>query len=103
MAITSTKLTTTAANVIYGSSTQSRAITCIYLCNVSGVTASANVFLVPAGGTVADSLIYNNLNITSTDSSISDAERIILDAGDSIWANCSVAGSIVMTISSVVL
>lgn len=101
MAITSTKLQTTAANVLYSTATTGKAITTIYLCNVSGTTSTANVFLVPAGGTVAESRIYSNLNIASTDTSIADSERIILEAGDSLWANCSVNDSIVMTVSSV--
>lgn len=101
MAITSAQLTTTNANVLYGTSTQSKAITALYLCNVSGSTVTANVFLVPAGGTVANCRIYANVNIAGFDSYIADTERIVLDAGDSIWANCSVANGIVMTLSSV--
>jgi hypothetical protein len=96
--ITSVQLTTTAANIIYGTSTQSKGITAMYLCNTNGTSATANVFLVPAGGTVADCRIYSNLSIAASDTHISDLERIVLDAGDSIWANAS--GNIVMTISS---
>lgn len=100
MAITSTKLQTIAGNVIYGTSTQQKAVTAMYLCNISGSTATANVFVVPAGGTVADCIIYSNLQIASTDTQISDTERIILGAGDSIWANCSINDGVVMTIST---
>jgi hypothetical protein len=101
MAITNATLNTTAANVLYAASNAGKAVTTIYLCNVSGSTATANLFLVPAGGTVADCRIYSNLNIASTDTSIADTERIILENGDSLWANCSVAGAVVMTVSSV--
>ena len=101
MAITNASLTTTAANVIYAPSGAGKAITTIYLCNVTGSTVTANVFLVPAGGTVASCRIYSNLNIASTDSAIADSERIILENGDSLWANCSVNNGVVMTVSSV--
>ena len=100
MAITSVKLQTTNANVVYGTSTQKKAVTAMYLCNVTGSTATANVFVVPAGGTAADCRIYSNLQIAGTDTQISDTERIILDAGDSIWANCSTNDAIVMTVST---
>jgi hypothetical protein len=106
MAITSTQLQTTAANIVYGTSTQSKGITSIYLCNVSGAMATVNVFIVPSTvvadtANVANCRAYSNLAIASSDSSIADTERIILDAGDSIWANCSVNNAIVMTVSTV--
>ena len=100
MAITSVKLQTTNGNIVYGTSTSTKAVTAIYLCNVSGSMATANVFLVPAGSDPGNCHIYSNLNIASSDSQISDTERIILDAGDSIWANCSVNDAIVMTVST---
>jgi len=101
MAITSTQLTTTNANLLYGTSTQTKGITAIYLCNPTGTVVTANVFLVPTGGTVANCRIYSNVSIAAFDSYIADSERIVLDAGDSIWANCSAASGVVMTISSV--
>jgi hypothetical protein len=100
MAITSVKLQTTNGNIVYGTSTSTKAVTAIYLCNVSGSGVIANVYVVPAGGTPGDCMIYSNLNITTTDTHISDTERIILDAGDSIWANCSVNDAVVMTVST---
>lgn len=98
--ITSVPLTTTAANIVYGTSAQAKGVTAIYLCNVNTSAQTANVFLVPAGGTVANCKIYSNLQIAVSDTHVSDTERIILDAGDSIWANCSSNGTIVMTIST---
>jgi hypothetical protein len=98
--ITSVPLTTTAANIVYGTSSQTKGVTAIYLCNVNSSPQTANVFLVPAGGTVAQCKIYSNLSIATGDTHVSDQERIILDAGDSIWANCSTNGTIVMTIST---
>lgn len=101
MAITSTQLTTTSANIIYGTSTQTKGITALYMSNQTGSAVTANVFLVPSGGTVANCRIYSNISIAGFDSFIADTERIVLDSGDSLWANCSTANGVVMTISSV--
>lgn len=100
MAIVSTQLTATNANIVFGTSTSTKAITALYLCNVTGTTQTANVFLVPAGGTVENCRIYSNITIAGFDSYIADTERIILDAGDSVWANCSSTNGIVMTLST---
>jgi hypothetical protein len=72
----------------------------MYLCNTTGSSVTANVYLVPAGGTPAACPIFSNLTISAGDTHVSDTERIILDAGDSIWANCGVNGAIVFTLSS---
>jgi len=100
MAIVSTQLTTANANVAYGTSTSTKAITALYLCNVTGTTQTANVFLVPAGANPQNCRIYSNISIAGFDSYIADTERIILETGDSIWANCSATSAIVMTLST---
>lgn len=103
MAITNKVLTTgTAANVLYSTSTSSKAVTAIYLCNKNGGTITANVFVVPAGSAdIGNCIIYSNVSIAGSDSLIADNERLILEAGDAIHANCSTANGLVMTISSV--
>jgi hypothetical protein len=98
--ITSAPLTTTNANIVYGTSTVTKGVTAMYLCNTTGSSVTANVYLVPAGGTAAACPIYSNLTIAANDTHVSDTERIVLDNGDSIWANCSVNGAVVFTISS---
>jgi hypothetical protein len=103
MAITNKLLTTgTAANVLYSTSTVSKAVTAVYLVNISGTSATANVYVVPTGRSdLGNCVIYSNVSIANSDSYIADTERIILEAGDSVWANCSVANGVVMTVSSV--
>lgn len=103
MAITNRVLTTgTAANVLYSTASASKAVTAVYLCNPGGASVTANVYVVPAGSTdVGNCLIYSNLIIASSDTSIADTERLILEAGDAIYANCNTADGIIMTISSV--
>lgn len=98
--ITSTPLTTTNANIISGTSTVTRGVTAMYLCNTTASSVTANVYLVPSGGTPAACPIYSNLTISAGDTHVSDTERIVLDNGDSIWANCSVNNAIVITVSS---
>lgn len=103
MAITNAILTTgTAANVLYSTSTSSKAVTAVYLCNPTGAAVTANVYVVPAGNnSIGNCLIYSNLIIASSDTSIADSERLILEAGDAVYANCSAVNGIIMTISSV--
>lgn len=103
MAITNKVLTTgTAANVIYSTVAASKAVTAVYLCNKNGSAVTANVFVVPAGSTdVGNCIIYSNVSIAGFDSYIADTERLILEAGDAIHANCSLANGVIMTVSSV--
>lgn len=99
--ITSTFLNDTAGNILYGEATLSKAITCVYLCNMSDSTITANVYLVPLGAIQSECKIYDSLDVAARDTAILDSEKIILENGESIWADCSVAGAIRMTISSV--
>jgi hypothetical protein len=108
MAITNIKLTrAAAANVVYAQTNQTRVITTIYLCNTGANVATANVYLVPASGNIISdangNLIFTNLSIAAGDTYIVDSERIVLDTGDSIFANISsgTPGAVVMTVSSV--
>ncbi len=101
MAISNRVLDTTTANVLFGTSTTSYAVTALYLCNNTSNTVTANVFLVANGSTVGNAKIYSNVSIAGFDSYIADTERIILGQGDSVQANCSQAGGLTMTISYV--
>lgn len=101
MALISTKLTSTTANVLYGTVAENKAVTCIYFCNTTASTVAINLFAVPAGGTVGNCVIYNNLSIAAADTAVVDMEKIILGAGDGIHANCSVNNAVAMTVSYV--
>ena len=101
MAIQNTRLTAGNASSIYTSSGAS-AITTIHLCNTTGATVTANVYLVPSGGTAgANTAIYTDLSITAQNTYIVYAEKFILANGDAILANCSAADSVTATISSI--
>jgi hypothetical protein len=101
MTILNTVLTNSAATNIY-SSTGTSAITTIHLCNTTGATVTANVYIVPSGGTAgASNAIYTNLSITNQNTYIVYAEKFILSNGDTIKANCTAANAVTATVSSI--
>jgi hypothetical protein len=107
--LTNLTLPVTPTLVVEGTTTQHKAITCIQVCNISNlpafgtpVTITINVYAVPNGQAAGqNSLIYSQVPITPGDTYIVDTERMILDAGDAIWAECDTAGAAVMTVSTV--
>jgi hypothetical protein len=108
MAITNIRLPRTSlGNVAFAPLGQTRVVTTMYLCNTSNVAATANVYLVPSTSNVLTdpigSTIYTNLPIAPGDTYIVDGERIVLENGDSIFANITTgaAGTVIMTVSSV--
>jgi hypothetical protein len=108
MAITNQRLPRgTVANVAYAPINQTKVVTTMYLCNTGNVSATANVYAVPAQTNFsADSIataIYVNLPIAAGDTYIVDGERIILENGDSILANIAtgIPGAVIMTVSSI--
>jgi hypothetical protein len=101
MTILNTVLTNSTAASIYTSSGTS-AITTIHLCNTTGSTVTANVYIVTSGGIAgAGNAIYTNLSITGQNTYIINAEKFILSNGDSIRANCSAGSSVTATVSSI--
>lgn len=101
MAISNTVLTTTTANVLYGTSTNSYAVTTLYIHNSSAGTAYANLHLVQSGGAVGNAKIYGSKSIAAGDTLIMDMEKLILAQGDAIHANCYPTSVGLMTISYV--
>jgi len=101
MAISNTVLNTNDGNIYVSSG--SSAITAIYLCNAGGTgTQTVNIYAVPSGSTAgATTYIYQNLSITDGDTYVIDTEKLILDDGDHLVANCSANVSVVATISSI--
>jgi hypothetical protein len=90
MSIQTTSLTTTMSNVYV--SAGNTAITSMTLCNYSPSTASANVYVVPAGNTATtNNQMWYNLTLPSGDTYqiYVAAEKLVLGNVDSIQANCS--------------
>jgi len=100
MAILNTALTTT-ANPIFVSS-GNNAITTIHLCNYTGSSVQANIYMAPSTGNVANgtTVIYGNVTISAYNTLIIYQEKFLLANGDTIYANVSAANSVTATVSS---
>lgn len=107
--ITNQLLTNSVSSIIAGNSNNDVAITCIQFCNITNTnsfevpaTVNINVYLVPSNDSPANhSLIYSKVAITSGDTFIVDAERMILSDGDALYASVDLDNSVVCTVSSV--
>ena len=98
MAITNANVTTQ-ASAIY-TSTGNSATTVLHFCNYGNNSATANVWLVPAGKQANNStIIYSNVALTGQNTLVVDTEKIIFATGDAIWANCSSNVSVTATVS----
>jgi len=102
MAIFNTPLTTTPTS-IFTNVSGNTAISTVHLCNYTGTTQIANLWVVPNAAVVGSgTIIYSNVTITPYNTLIMSVEKIILStAGDAIVANCNTAGTITATVSTI--
>jgi hypothetical protein len=100
MAILNTAVTTTASPIFVSSG--NNAITTIHLCNYSGSSVQANVYIAPSTANVANSttVVYGNVTISAYNTLIIYQEKFVLANGDTIYANVSAATSVTATVSS---
>lgn len=100
MAILNTAVTTTASPIFVSSG--NNAVTTIHLCNYTGSSVQANVYLAPSTGNVANSttVIYGNVTISAYNTLIIYQEKFVLGNGDTIYANVSASNSVTATVSS---
>jgi hypothetical protein len=100
MAILNTALTTTASPIYVSSG--NNAITTIHLCNYTGSSVQANIYVAPSTGNVANSttVIYGNVTISAYNTLIIYQEKFLLANGDTIYANVSAGSSVTATVSS---
>lgn len=100
MAINSSVLTSNPASIF--TSVGVNVITTIYFCNTSSVSShNVSMWLVPSGGSVANSnIVYNNLSIPTSDTFVVDQEKIVLNNGDAIFAYASANSFVSSTVSS---
>ena len=92
---------TTAGNVVYPS-VGNTAVTYFALCNFTANTVTANIWVVPNGGTAANSnQLVSNIALTANDTYFlySAAEKLILGNGDSVQVNANANSSITATTS----
>lgn len=102
MSITTNSVTTSTGNIY--ESTGSTAITWLTLTNPGSGNVLANVHVVPSGSTAnITNLILANLLITAGDTyQIYQAgEKLLLDTGDSVQANCNDSLSTVVSYTSI--
>ena len=82
---------TNIAEPIFTSANSTNAITVIYICNASTNSVLFNLFAVPSGNTASyTNVIYYNVPLTVNDTYVLDTEKLILEPGDSIYANLNV-------------
>jgi hypothetical protein len=98
MTISSFSLTPTPSAIFTSIGTS--VISAGYFCNVDqGSSQMFSVWLVQNGQSPADdNLIYTNVHVVSGDTYVMDREKIVLDNGDSVYANCT--ASITATLST---
>jgi hypothetical protein len=100
MAILNTAVTTTASPIFVSSG--NNAITTIHLCNYSGSSVQANVYVAPSTANVANSttVIYGNVTISAYNTLIIYQEKFVLANGDTVYANVSAGSAVTATVSS---
>jgi len=92
MSIQNTALSGTAI-AIY-TSTGNTVISTMHIPNYTAAPITANVWLVPSGGTPSfTNIIYGNVTITAYNTLVVDREKFVLDNGDAIYANVSASSS----------
>lgn len=112
MAILNTTISSTPTQVFQSGIGTTNAITTIIVCNKSTFSSgspSANqsllyMYAVPNGGTANDStLIVNGLPIPAGETVSFDQEKMVLEAGDSIYAKTDSLSNLVVTVSTLVV
>lgn len=105
MAFTSTFLSNIPQSIF--TSTGNNAITTMYFCNTGNVLAHFNVYAVPfTGNAEANTAIYFRVPLTIHDTYVMDTEKLVLEDGDSLWANVELVAdmanlAVISTVSSI--
>ena len=98
--ITNTTVESTTTTRIFLSAGQN-ALTTMIFCNTSVSDTELDVFVVPFGSNATPSTqILNGIPVPSGETFVLDSERLILEDGDSVYAQATVDGVITATVSS---
>ena len=95
-----TSILTLARSVIYNS-VGTNAVVAMYFCNKSNAPVTFSVYLASSEQAplmTENHLIYRNINLTPEDTYVMDTEKLILENGDVISANCSDEDAVVSTV-----
>ena len=89
MSLQSTAITTTLADIYV--STGNTCVTTVYIANYStSSNVTFNLYAVANAGSASNTnKIYSNVTVFAGDTYIIDSERLLLDNGDMIKANCN--------------
>jgi hypothetical protein len=100
MAIKNANVTTIASPIFVSSGNS--AISTIHLCNYTGSSVQANVYLAPSTGNVANNstVIYGNVTVSAYNTLIIYQEKFVLANGDTIYANVSANNAVTATVSA---
>ena len=100
MAIINTRVQAVQTPVFLASGQQ--AVTTIVACNVSTVTTTLSMFLVPYGGNAGPSTqILNDVVLPGGETFAFDKERFVLEDNDAFFAQAGLPNLITVTVSSV--
>lgn len=108
MAISNTRLTTTATTTIY-TSAGNNAVTTMIACNTGAINltdetvnaSSLTVYFVPSGGVIGDgTTVVKNLVVPAGETVFFSDEKVVLGNGDAIVAEASDANLITITVST---
>lgn len=88
---------------IFAAVNAEQAVTTMFFCNISATTdTKINIFLLPVAGAAGPSTqVIKSLPLPATETFVFDAEKIILENGESIWAQAADDNIVIATISSV--
>jgi len=103
MAIINTRLDSISPTTVFEAVGQ-QAITVIYLCNTTGITCTANVFVINSGDSTSSAdtnMVYSQLELTANDTYVVSMEKLILDNADLIEVESNVPNCITVTVSSI--
>lgn len=104
MAISNVLIESTQTTVLFNTPlNQEYAVTTMFFCNQSASTdTTLDIYVVPGAGVLnASTQIIKSLSLPATETYVFDAEKLILENGDKIYAQASVDSIVAATISSV--
>jgi hypothetical protein len=103
MAITNTRLDNTNPTTVFAASGQ-QAITVMYFCNTTSTTCLIDVFVINSDdstGAAFNNMVYSAVELTANETYVISLEKLILDNGDLIDVEASVADCVTVTVSSI--
>ena len=102
MALTNIILDTAPTELFTSTAGNINAVIVTYLCNTDSNAVQFNLYAVPVGSLAdATTLIYKEVNLAASDTYILDTEKLILDAGDGLWADATTTGVVVVTVNTI--